>query len=232
MLHFTTVKRIPIVMAAAVGLVLAIAAVSFAQPASPSATAMQSFFRSLTGEWIGTCAQSTDGQQAENKYFHAVIKQVDANTFDTKFDYYRLDQKTGAPIKIGISGMTTTIKPDGTATNNITGSGQVMVDKKPKDQKHNMSETLTASGGTISGQGKGKISVSGLPFGVGKNGKVDKSLSSWTMKNGALSISQKLKVGFKALFVKKGFSINADFTAKRGSDVVALMMKNQTVASK
>lgn len=219
------------VSAVVLGLVLLISASAWAQPASPNADTIRGFFKNLVGDWIGICEQSTDGQKADNKYFHVTIKQTDANTFNSSFEYYRLDEKTLAPLKIGTSTVTTTISPDGTANNKITGTGSVMVEKKPKDQQHELTEVLTCSvDGSLQGKGSGKISVNGLPLGTGKNGKVKQASSTWTFDNDTLKISQKLNVGFRLLLFSKSFDIAADFTAKRGTDVVGLMKRTHTYA--
>jgi hypothetical protein len=211
--------------AVALGLVLAIAAAGHAQPSvSPQGDAAD-FFRKAVGEWIGTCEQSTDGKQAENKYFHAVIKQVDACSFSGQFDYYRFDTKTGSPLRIGQSTFAVTIEPDGTARSKITGQGVVMVDKDPKQQKHELLEVLTCTGGGLQGKGNGTISVSGMPLGLGKNGKVKNAASVWSINNDVLTMSQSLKVGFRALIFTKSFKFDARYTARRGTDVASLMPK-------
>ncbi|HOM72499.1 MAG TPA: hypothetical protein PLP86_09655, partial [Armatimonadota bacterium] len=209
-----------------ISLVFALSTANSAQPA-PGQDA-RSFFKSIVGSWIGTCEQSTDGEKAENKYFQAVIKQIDGNTFQGEFEYYRLDTKTGSVVPVGQSSFLTTIKPDGTVQNKITGKGTVLVNYKPKDQKHDLSEVLTCiDGSSFQGKGTGTVSVSGMPLGLGKNGKVSDATSNWSLKNGVLSIDQNLKVGFKALFIKKSFKMTAHYTAKRGTNVASIIPKAQ-----
>jgi len=208
---------------AAIGLTFILSAASFAQVSS-GAKDVAAFFRSITGEWIGTCEQSTDGEKAENKYFHAVIKQVDPSTFSSKFEYYRFDKAKNAPLKIGDATVITTVAPDGSAKAKITGEGIVLVNEKPKDQSHELQESLVGlSSGGLQGQGTGKVSVKGMPLGLGKNGKVESSKSNWNLDNGVLTIDQNLKVGFRALFIKKSFDMTAHYTARRGTDVASLI---------
>ncbi len=146
----------------------------------------------LIGEWIGAYEQFTDGKKADTKYFHAVIKESGSDTYQTVFDYYRLDEKTGAPIKVGESTMTTVVASDGTATNNIIGKGQVLIDPRiSKPEQHDLREVLRVSpSGGMQGSGSGRISVSGMAFGMGRNGKVNDYRSDWTVQNGTLKISQ------------------------------------------
>jgi hypothetical protein len=188
------------------------------------------FIHSLVGEWIGICEQSTDGKQADNKYFHAVIKQSSPGSYQTALEYYRVDDQTGGPVEVGQSTMTTTVAPDGTAKNDITGQGQVMIDPTTsKPEQHDLSEVLRISpSGGLQGSGSGSISVSGMALGAGKNGKVDNYSSSWTMQDGTLKISQDLKVSFRVLFFSKKFAITAQFTGNRGSDIGALMKSAQS----
>lgn len=205
-------------------LALIISTTAYAQPASQPNPA-RDFVHSLVGEWVGVCEQSTDGKQADNKYFHATIKQSGPDTYQTAIEYYRRDEQTGAPVRVGESTMTTGLASDGTATNDITGQGQVMIDPKTsKPEQHDLSEVLTLSpSGGLQGTGSGRISVSGMAFGVGKNGKVDDYRSTWAIQDGALKISQELKVDFKVLFVRKSFVIAAQLTGSRGSDIAGLM---------
>jgi hypothetical protein len=188
---------------------------------------VKGFVHNLIGEWIGTYEEFTDGEKADAKYFHAIIKQSNPDTYQTIFEYYRLDEKTCVPIKVGESVMTTRVAADGTATNSIIGKGQVLIDPNTsKPEQHNLSEVLKVSPPSgMQGSGGGRISVSGLTFGVGKNGKVRDYHSAWTMQNGTLKISQMLNVSFRLLLFSKSFVITAEFTGDRGSDITGLMKR-------
>lgn len=216
---------------------LLLPAVSLAQqsavsPAVPSGASAGEFFKSMVGEWIGTCEQSTNGVPADNKYFHVVVKQLAPDTFDSKFEYFLVDKKSGAVNRIGESAITTKVLPDGTVKNQITGSGTVLVENKPKSQNHDLQEVLAVSPtGELTGKGSGKVSVSGMPFGVGKNGKIQAADSIWSIQDGVLSIQQNLRVGFKALIFSKKFSMTAKYTARRGSDVAKLIGRPVAVSS-
>jgi hypothetical protein len=221
-------------LAVALVLALLVAAVGYAQPSAPPGGAAEpslhpssvaSFLGSLVGEWIGTCIQSTDGQASDNKYFHAIIKQLDPDTYETVFEYYRLDPQTGAPIKVGLAIVTTKVAPEDTATNTIVGSGEVLLDPQTsKADQYELSEVLSVSpAGGLEGTGSGRISVSGMPLGLGKNGKVQDYRSTWSENNGVLSITEHLKVKFTVLFFSKRFTVVAGYTAQRGSDIAGLM---------
>lgn len=178
----------------------------------------------FTGEWIGTCEQSTDGEEAENKYFHAKFQQTGDNTFAGKFTYYRFDMKTGEALNIGETTITSTVQADGTIRNEIVGKGKVLVNNDPKDQQHEVTEILTiVDDKTMKGKIDGKISVSGLPLGIGRNGRIRNAESTWKLEDGALCIDQTLKAAFKVLMVSRNFTVEAHNSARRGSDVVGLM---------
>ena len=195
-------------------------------------TTAQDFAKRIAGEWVGVCEQSTDGQQAENKYFHAVIRRTSDDTLESKFSYYRADPGTGEPIPIGDTTSTTTIGDDGTVKSEMAGEGTIIVEKKPKKEKHQFAETLTVrDSNSLDGRLTGKISVEGLPFGVGKNGQISDGCSTWTLDGDVLTINQTIKAGFRVLMFKKEFTVVANNRARRGSDVAALT-KASRVASK
>lgn len=211
---------------------VALAGFSIAQAAPAATNDARSFFSSIVGEWIGTCQQSTNGKQADDKYFHAVVKQVDANTFSSNFDYYRLDKNTGKPISIGTSSVSTTIGPNGVAQNRIQGKGTMMVDSKPKQQQHDFKEVLSAAPDGLHGQGSGTLSVFGMPLGLGKNGKISKAASAWSLQDGVLTINQNLQAGFRAFVFSKSFSFVACYTARRGADVASVITRPGRVSSR
>ena len=62
----------------------------YAQPVV-QANEVSGLIHQLIGDWIGTYEQLTDGKKADTKYFHAVIKQSSPDTYQTVFEYYRLD---------------------------------------------------------------------------------------------------------------------------------------------
>lgn len=214
------------------GFVLIIWAGVYAQPSPSPQPDAGAFFRSITGEWVGICEQSTDGEQADNKYFYAAIEQVGPNSFAGQFSYYRYDESTGIPLHVGDANVLTTIEPDGSVTNRISGRGTMLVDNKPKQQQHELLESLTGTdSGGLTGRIRGKISVGGMPFGLGKNGSVYDGTSTWSLNGDVLTIRQSLKAGFRILFFTKSYTVEARSTASRGSDVVSLM-KTSRVATK
>lgn len=194
---------------------------------------MADFFGRITGDWIGTCDQSTDGEQADTKYFRATVSQSGANAFNTKFEYFRFDPATGKLSSIGSSTCTTTIGSDGVAQNKITGTGQILVNNTPKNQSHSLAESLKVTApGSLQGQGTGSLRVSGMPLGLGKNGQVRKDTSTWQFSDGVLQIEQALNVKFKALIFSKSFDVKASYRATRGTDVASLITKPEKVASR
>ena len=110
------------------------------QPAQP--VDINHFFDRLVGEWIGTFAQSNGKVQAHTKYFHAVVTATGPASYKSVFEYYRIDEKTHKPVQSGVSQMITSIAPDGTATNVITGKGDVLINDEETPETHQFSETL------------------------------------------------------------------------------------------
>lgn len=183
------------------------------------------FFQEIIGEWIGTVEQYTGGEKADTKYFHGIIKKANSDTYETVFEYYRFDKESQKPVEVGVTTITTKITTDETAICTITGKGTVFINPKTqKPAKHTLTEVLRMTpSGSLVGKGSGKISISGITLGAGKNGKVSDYTSTWVLKDGVLSISEQLKVTFKILFIKKHYDIVDNFVAKRGSDVMSLI---------
>ncbi len=192
-------------------------------PAPPKDIA--GFFHEIIGEWIGTAEQYTGGIKADTRYFHAVAKQTGPDTYEAVFEYFRLDEKTHAPVQVGVTRMTTKITPEGTATNTIVGEGEVSLDPHTrKPEKNQLSEVLRMSpSGSLEGKGHGIISVGDTALGLGKNGKVSEYTSTWVLHDGVLSISERLRVTFRILFFARHYDIVDSFRAIRGSDVMSLM---------
>jgi hypothetical protein len=188
---------------------------------------MAEFFRGIVGEWVGVCKQSTDGKSADDKYFHAVVRESNPGSFDARFDYYTADA-TGALTRVGGSSVITTIAPSGlTATGNIAGNGEVSLDEKQRKQEHALTESITSKGpGSVEARGSGTFKVYGMPLGLGKLGKVRDDHSIWTLSNGTLSIEQNLNIVFRALCFSKIFKVDANYSAVRGSEVASQVPKS------
>ncbi len=198
-----------------------------AQTALPPGGDARSFFQSLLGDWVGVCVQTNDGERADDKYFHAAVKQAGPNAYQMVLDYYRLDRRTGVTSPVGISTITTTIGADGSVTNRVSGRGEVMIDDHTsKPESHDLSEGLRLiPGGAFQGTGDGRIDVSGMPMGAGKGGQVRNYRSLWSRTGDTLSIQQQLDVKFKVLCFSKSMSVSLNMTASPGNDLAAYMRK-------
>jgi len=225
MYRHTNGIRILRIAAASLALIISYTGVGYAQKPAPPPKDIQSFFSEISGEWIGTVDQYTDAVKADTKYFHATIKQPSTNTYVAVFEYYRLYKNAQAPVQIGVTTMTSVVTPNGTATNTISGNGDVFIDPKTsKHEQHDLSEVMHMTGATgLIGKGSGKINVSGIAFGAGKNGKVTEYTSAWTLDKDVLSINEQFKVTFKVLFFAKHYNIIYNFKAKPGNNIAALM---------
>lgn len=203
--------------------ILALASIASAQPTSSTTSA--DFFRSIVGDWVGTYEHAVNGEQAEDTYFKFSITQVDQDSFASHFEYYRLDPVSGDPQPAGSAKIESMVQADGSVKNVTTGDGTILVENKPKQQTYNLTEVLGSSDCGVTGKIGGKISVSGLPLGVGKNGQIYDGSSSWSVDGNVLTIKQSLKAGFKVLLFSKRYSLEASSKAIRGTDVAALMTK-------
>ena len=211
---------------------IALSLLSNVQNARAANGSVGEFYRSIVGDWVGTCEQSTDGVKADNKYFHASVKQLSPSEFVTHFEYFKVDKATGKSVQIGESQVRTVVAPNGAATSVITGKGTVLVNNKPKPQEHELTETQTCTAvGSLEGAGTGKVKVGNMPLGLGKNGKVRESKTAWSLSNGVLAIDQKLHVAFSALIFSKSFTLEAHYTARRGTDVAGLMAHRVQVSA-
>ena len=205
-----------------------------AEPEQPDASAHTAggFFSTIVGEWIGTCKQTTNGERADDKYFHAVIRRTEDNTFESRFEYYRLDPETGDPLNVGQTTVTTTIAQDGSARSQMTGSGNILVDNKSRNQRHNLPETVKCAGkDCLRGTGGGTIRVSGMPLGLGKNGQIKTAQTHWLLDGPTLTIHQSLRIEFRALVFKKRFTVECNYTARPGSDLAALMSGDTSLSA-
>lgn len=201
-------------------------------PAPTPACPIAEFFGGITGEWVGVCKQSTDGQATDDKYFHACIRESSKSCFEARFDYYRLDTG-GALTRIGGSNVTVTVATDCSATGRVTGDGEVLVDKKPRKEEHDLTESLTwLAEDQLQARGAGSLKVYGMPLGLGKLGKVRDDQSTWKTTGGALSIQQNLSIVFRALCFSKSFKIEASYAAVRGSDISSQIPKQTQDAAK
>lgn len=181
---------------------------------------MAEFFNAIEGDWVGVCRQTTDGKTLEDKYFQATVQKQSNGLFEAGFVYYSIGPKD-TMTKIGGSSIRTTIAADGlTAVSAITGSGELLMDKKPKKQEHLLTETVTCIGsGCLEAKGAGTLKVYGTPLGIGQSGKVREDISKWTLTNDTLSITHDMNIVFRALCFSKTIRINAEYTAIRGTEL-------------
>lgn len=191
----------------------------------PPTTSAADFLRSVVGDWVGTYEHAIDDEPAEDTYFKVVVKQIDQNSYTSQFTYLRTNPATGNPEQDGTALVKSTIEPDGSVKNIITGEGRILVEGKPKQQTYSLTEALSSSGCGLVGNLGGKISVTGLPFGAGKNGSINDGISAWTVDGNVLTIEQSLKARFKVLMFSKSYCLTACSKATRGTDVAALMKR-------
>lgn len=202
------------------------------QTSKPTSCAIGEFFHGIVGEWVGVCKQSTDSKSADDKYFHIVITDTGSGHYTAKFEYYRVNDD-GTLARIGTSNFTATISSDRQATTRIIGNGELLVDNKAKKQEHDLTESLTSiNSETVEARGSGSLKVLGMPLGLGKLGKVRDDQSTWSLSGGTLSIHQSLSIVFRALCFSKGFKVDADYSAVRGSDISSQIPKQTPALTK
>lgn len=203
-------------------LTVGIALPALAQPSPPGRAV--DFYQKIVGDWVGTYEHTTDGEQAEDIYFKYSVKQADPNSFTGQFAYYRLNA-AGDAESAGTATIQSTVQDDGTVKNVISGDGTILIENKLKQQTYDLVETLSTSQCGLSGDIGGKLSVSGLPLGLGKNGQVSSGSSAWSLDGDTLTIKQSIKAGFKILLFSKNYSLLASSTATRGTDLASIMKK-------
>lgn len=220
----------------AAALVMIAALISTPAPAQPVASRQagtSEFYRNIAGDWVGTCEQTTDGKQAETKYFSARVRELSPSSFESRFEYFRLDKASGKTVRAGDATVATSIGADGVATSRVVGKGTILVDLKPKPQQHDFIDSQVChSPGLLQGTTTGTIKVSNMPLGLGKNGKIKSGTSSWKLSGQTLCIDQKIVVGFNVLLFTKKFTVDAHYTARRGTDLASLMSRNAQVTLK
>jgi hypothetical protein len=152
--------------------------------AASDTAAAQSFLHRLQGDWVGTCEQSIDGKKVCDRYFHLSVKREGENVARCKMEYFEAGQDSNGLISVGSSTVTVTMDSDGSCRSKIIGKGTAFVCNKWRNENHNIVESITVnSENELTGKGKGKISVEGLPFDAGKSGDVTSSGSAWYVKD-------------------------------------------------
>jgi hypothetical protein len=209
--------------AAMAAAVLLGAGASGSAPASP-ATGEQ-FFATLLGEWVGTAQQRVDDQEPLTRYFHLAVRRRDAQTFVTTIRYYRPNPKTGALEEAGSERGTSSLQPDGTVQRRLEGTGTVLVNYRPKPETHSAAGSARPTAGGLEGEASGTIKVDGLPFGLGRRGRIEQAREEWSVRGGVLSGRTTIRARFRALFTTRRFKVETTCRGERGSDVAAVAAK-------
>lgn len=189
------------------------------------ASSARSFFEGIVGDWVGACDEVV-GNDTQTRYFRVNVKQISSDAYQSHFTYYKIDGKSGKEVPDGSMLIQTTVHPDGTGINSVSGNGSVLFDCRCLKQEFTLTEALTAtSDGRLLGRGSGRNSVRGIPFGLGRNGKLLDTKTDWSVEKGSLCMRQSLKARYRSLCFSRNFLFKATYTAQKGSSLAAVMHK-------
>jgi hypothetical protein len=196
----------------------------FCAGAPPVATApspaAQQFYGQILGDWVGTQVCRVNGAEPTTSYFHLVITRAAENTFQEAYTFYRIDRKTGALGRSGTQSLVSTIQSNGVIRQSCRGSGTVLIDYKPKDQSFEVKgEAWFTARGRLESELTGKIAIKGMPLNLGKNGKVRKATTAWSLEEDALTGEMRVETAFRALLITRRYGFDIQFRAQRGNDV-------------
>jgi hypothetical protein len=205
--------------AVAMALMSAAAAAPVEAPAAPT----ERFLAGLVGSWVGTARQLVDDGDPVTRYFRLLVRRQDARTFETRFRYYRPNPQTGKLEEAGHDRSTSVLQPDGSLRRRLNGSGTVLVQYRPKPERHRAAGRARAtSADRLEGDATGTIQVEGLPFGLGRHGQIESAREEWRLRDGLLTGRTAIVARFRALLTTRRFRIETVCTARRGADVKAL----------
>jgi hypothetical protein len=211
----------PIVLFAAGGRTGVCADVASSGPCLP--TPAEQFYTRVSGQWVGTTISRLDDAPPVTGYFHLTVSRVDDHTFQEEYTFYRIHPKTGVLERSGTQIDLSTMEGAGALRRSCKGSGTVLIDYKPKNQRFEASgEARFTSPDHLEAEVKGKIAVDGMPLNLGKNGKLRKATASWSLEDGQLIGQTAVETSFRALLFTKRYRIQTELRAQRGTSVQAL----------
>lgn len=178
------------------------------------------FSSRILGDWIGVCEQTVDGKKTPSKCFTLKISQTGSNTFNSKISYYKKDESGNKYISCGETVIATTVYQDGTAKSEITGNGLAYLDGSFKKETHTITEKFKAVDiNQLEGIGSGSMCVNGVALNMGKNGKITKSKTTWSISDDTLTIDASMNIKFSFLCFGKNSKVKTIHKARRGTDI-------------
>jgi hypothetical protein len=182
--------------------------------------AAQQFYTRALGDWVGSTVTRVNSTEPATGYFHLVVTRVDANTFREEYTFYRLVPKTDVMEPSGTQSYLTTIESSGVIHRTYRGSGTILIDFKPKKQSFDASgEVRFTSPNHLEAAAKGKITVDGMPLGLGKNGKLQKATSTFSLEDDKLIGEMHFEASFRVLLFSKRYRIETQLRGQRGANV-------------
>lgn len=209
------------------GLVLGVIAAVLGMPhrlhASASASTAEQFYQRILGDWVGTSVSRFDDEEPTTNYFHVKITRSSPRTFREEYVYWRRNPDTGVLEPSGTQTNTATIEPDGTVRCVSSGRGTILIDYKPrKKQWQAKGSGACVAPDQFCAEVSGTVSVEGMPFGLGRKGRIQKGVASWSLRDGHLIGRTEVDSRFRAVVFTKRFRLVTELRAERGSDVHAL----------
>jgi len=197
-----------------------------AQPPNLDSSCAKNFSSQIMGDWVGVRDQTADGVKVPIQYFRLNVRRTSDESFSSRISYFRYDDKASELRPCGEDDIVTDIGKDGTGASHITGTCEAYVNGSPKPAKHTIDEIFKMVGkNRLEGSGRGSVSVTGTPLGMGKNGKISKSTTVWLLSEDTLTIRQHTRAKFSFLCFGKSCEVESTYNAHRGTDLASLMKK-------
>lgn len=194
--------------------------------ATPSQERVERFYGRILGDWVGESVARVQGQDTATTYFHLSVTRAEPGVFHETFTFYRRDSRTGALQPSGTQTNRATLEASGRVRCEAEATGTILIDFKPKKQTWK-----TTGAGRCEGDDRfcadvsGRISVEGMPLGVGKRGRIRSARASWTLQGEILRGRTEVESRFRAFLVSKSYRVVTEMRAERGRDVPAFIAR-------
>jgi hypothetical protein len=189
-------------------------------PREAAHVAVARFYERILGEWVGTSVTRLPGQEPATTYFRLVISRPDAGTFRQEFTFFRRNRKTGVLERSGTQTTRAILAPDGGVRCVAEASGTILIDFKPKKQTWQTSGTGRCDGDAcFLADVTGRVSVDGMPLGLGRRGKIRKARATLELQGTTLVGRSEVETRFRVLLFSKKYRVVTETRAERGRDV-------------
>lgn len=188
----------------------------------PAHAAAEGFYARMLGDWVGVSVSRVQGQEPSTSYFHLTVSRSDPRTFREQYTYYRRDPKTGALAPSGTQTNLAVLEANEQIRCTASADGTILVDYKPKKQSWQTTGVGRCDGpDRFQADVSGKISVDGMPLGLGKRGRIRSARATWSISGAALLGRTEVESRFRAFVISKSYRVVSEMRAERGRDIHA-----------